>query len=321
MVEDEQEHREFIEEQRSFLRQHRQETGLAWSELAKRTGTKEGTISQFGGAKGYIGKELPIAEAVLRYRQSQATRATTYVDAPEIPGYFETPTSIELINMLHWAQRGKMVSMPLGSGIGKSMAAAHFATLYPNIYFVSIPPSCGSPGPMQIRILAALGVKNASGTPYALSRLICERLAALHRPVLIIDEAQELTVKALEEIRSWYDEIKVGIALLGDQRLSALINNGTGKCDLPQLRSRLRQMPARMQPYAQDVVALSGAWNIHDKRMITEVGRIAQKPGALRLATQVLETAAMLASGREALLDLGILQEAAAEVLRRERVA
>lgn len=321
MTDDEIDSGPFIEEQRAWLKAHKAETGLSGAEIAKRTATKEGTITNFYSDRGYAGRELPLAEAVQRYRQQMAARTTTFVDAPDIPGYFETATSTELLNLLHWAQRGKMVYAPLGSGLGKSMAAHHFATLYPHVYIVTIPPSCGSPGPMQQQVLEALGVSNASGTPRSLSRLICARLAAMHRPVLILDEAQELTVKALEEVRSWYDEIGCGIALLGDQRLSQTINNGAGKQDLPQLRSRLKRMPARVQPYAQDVLALAAAWNVQDKRMILELSRIAQKPGALRLTTGVLEGASLLATGREEVLALGHIQEAAADALRQERVS
>ncbi len=319
MTEDDLEHAAFIEEQRAWLRAHKAETGLSGSEIAKRTETKEGTISNFYSERGYAGHELPLAEAVQRYRQLLNTRNTTFIDAPEIPGYFSTATSDELLTLLHWAQRGKMVYAPLGSGLGKSMAARHFSTLYPHVYIATFPPSCGSPGPMQMQVLAALGVKNASGTPRSLSRLICDRLAAMHRPVLIFDEAQELTVKSLEEIRAWYDEVGVGIALFGDQRLSQTINNGTGKQDLPQLRSRLKKMPARVQPYGADVQALAAAWQIEDKRMVLELSRIAQKPGALRVATQVLEHASILAAASAEVLALGHIQEAAAEYGREMR--
>lgn len=320
MTAEETEQAEFIEQQRSWIRNHKADTGLSWAELGKRTQIKESTLSLFGGDKGYAGREHPLAEAVMRYRQALTARDTTHVDAPEIPEYFETQTSLELISMLHWAQRGKMISAPIGSGVGKSTAAMQFAALYPNVFYGMIPPSRGSQGPMQIAILRWLGVKNAAGTPSSLTQMISDRLSAMHRPLLIVDEAQNLTVPALEELRFLYDDIKVGIALFGDQRLSQLINNGTGKNDLPQLRSRLRQMPARMQPYGQDVAALARAWNITDRRMILELERIAMKPGALRLTTQVLETAAMMASSESKVMELGHLQEAASEVMRRERV-
>ncbi|MBY0306409.1 MAG: AAA family ATPase [Sphingomonas sp.] len=318
MTEDEMPHRDQIETQRAWLKSHKAELGLSWSELASRTGLKDGTISQFGGENGYAGRELPLAEAVQRYRDLLTARDTTFVDMPVIPGYFETQTSAELISLLHYCQRGKMVYSSLGSGLGKSQAACHFASLYPHVYIVTIWPSHGSQGPMQIRVLEALGSKGVSGAVHALSAQICAKLRTMHRPVLIFDEAQELTVKAIEEIRGWADETGAGIAFFGDQRLAHLINNGTGKNDLPQLRRRLRSTPVRLTPYQQDVVALAGAWKIDNDRMVKELTKIAVKPGGLGLATQVLELAGLMASADKTTMALGHLQQAAAEVTRRD---
>lgn len=311
----------FVAEQMAWLLGFREQTGLSWADLSKRTNIAEGTISQIGSARGYTGNRKPLADKIYKYRQSLAARDTTYIDAPEIPGYFETQTASEVLALLHWAQRGKMVCIPIGSGLGKTTAAEHFAELYPHIYIATIPPSCGSQGPMQVAVLDALGVENASGTPHGLTSMIIDRLRKMHRPVLIIDEAQHLTVKALEEIRFWSFKAGVGIAMMGDIRLAHLINNGTGKNDLPQLRSRTKMMPARTLPYVQDVEALAAAWNVHEKRAVQEIGRIAQRPGALRLATQALEMAAMLAASEQAVLGLSHIQEAGADLHRRERVA
>jgi DNA transposition AAA+ family ATPase len=311
----------FIAEQFAWLLGFREQTGLSWADLSKRTNIAEGTISQIGSAKGYTGKRMPLADKIHQYRRSLAARDTTYIDAPDIPGYFETQTATEVLALLLWAQRGKMVGIPIGSGLGKTTAANHFAALYPHIYIAMMPPSCGSQGPMQVAVLEALGVENASGTPHGLSSMIVDRLRKMHRPVLIIDEAQHLTVKALEEIRSWHDKIGVGIALMGDIRLAHMINNGTGKNDLPQFRRRIKMMPARTLPYAQDVEALAAAWNVHDKRAVQEIRRIAQRPGGLGLATQALETAAILAASEQAVLGLSHIQEAGADLHRRERVA
>ena len=214
-----------------------------------------------------------------------------------------------------------MVCAPLGSGLGKSTACDHFASLYPHVYVARLWESQGSQGPMQQRVLWSLGVKNVSGTPYALSQMICEKLSSMHKPVLILDEAQFMTVKSLEEVRGWHDETGAGIALFGDQRLHQLIYNGTGKNDLPQLRRRLRAMPVRTLPYSQDVTALADAWNVHDKRLITELGRIAQRPGGLGLATQVLEMASLMAVAEKKVIALSHIQEAAADVSRKAQAA
>ncbi|MGE4302472.1 MAG: AAA family ATPase [Novosphingobium sp.] len=316
MTEEELPKKEFIEEQRAWLKAHRAEMNLSWSELQKRTGTNS-SLSQFGGANGYGGRELPLAEAVRKYRDSLTARDTTFVDAPTIPGFYESQTADEIISLLHWCQRGKMVGGSIGSGCGKTSAAEEFQRRYPHVYIITLLPSDGVPGPMHVAVLEALGVENASGQPSALSRMIMKRLKAMHRPVLIFDEAQHLTVKSLEEIRGWQDRTGAGVAFFGDKRLHDLIYNGKGANDIPQFRRRIKMMPVRLQPYAQDVAVMATAWGVDDRRMIAELGRVAQRPGGLGLATQVLEMAAMIASAEEKPMDLGHLQEAVADTVRR----
>lgn len=317
MVEDELHKKEFIEEQRGWLKTHRAQTGLSWPELAKRLNVKEGTLSNFGGERGYAGKEVPLAEAVVRYREVLAARDTTFVDAPEIPPFFQTQTSDEIHNILHWCMRGKLVGGALGSGIGKTTACERFRELYPNVFIATLLNSQGGQGPLQIAVLAALGIKNQTGTPHSLSGLIIERLLTMHKPVLIIDEAQHLSTNSLEEIRGWHDATGAGMALFGDKRLHDLIYHGKGKGDIPQFRRRIKMMPTRVQPYTQDVIALAAAWNVQERRMIVELERIAQRPGGLGLATQALEMAGLLASSEKKVMDIGHLQEAIADTLRR----
>lgn len=318
MTEDEIPKKEFIEEQRAWLKGYRKETGLSWSELQKRTGTNS-SLSQFGGesGKGYNGKELPLAEAVLRYRELLAARDTTFIDAPQIPGFFETQTSEEVFGLLHWGLRGRMVGAPLGSGCGKSTACEEFQRRYPNVYIIDLFKSQGSQGAMQNKVLAVLGMENTSGAAATLSEMICARLKQMHRPLLIFDEAQHLTTSALEEIRGWHQATGAGMAFFGDKRLYNLIFHGKGKDDIPQFRRRIRMMRVRLQPYAQDVAALAAAWNVHERRMIVELERVAQTPGALGLATEVLEAAAMFASAEQKPMDLGHLQEAVADITHR----
>ncbi len=317
MTEDEVNQREFIEEQRAWFKAHKAETNLSWPDLSIKLGNlKSGTVSQFGGS-GYSGRELPLAEAVQRYRQSLIARDTTFVDAPDVPDFFETQTTDEIIALLHWCQRGKMVAVPIGSGLGKTSAATRFSTLYPHVYIVRLLPSEGAMGPLHVAVLNTLGMPNVSGQPSALSKAIIKHLKEAHRPVLIIDEAQELTVKGLEEIRGWADLSGAGVALFGDQRLDDLIKNGTGKNALPQLQRRIKMMPVRLQPYAKDVAALAAAWGVDDARMIKEIGRVAMRPGGLGLATQCLEMAAMMASAEQQPMNLTHLQEGIADTLRR----
>lgn len=306
-----------IEEQRQWLRAYKADTGLSWSDIEKRIGRPAGTISNFCGANGYSGKEGPIAEAVARFRHLLVAHQAMEGTLPEAPEFFETETSRRLHQRFSLAQRGRMAYGALCSGLGKSKAAKRFATLYSNVFIARMSPSTAGLNPMQGKVLAAMGEDNAAGTPQKLTIRILEKCSQLVNPLLIIDEAQELTTKSIEEIRGWNDEIGLGIVLLGDERLHAIIQNGTGKAALPQLRRRMLPF-VRTEPYKEDVEAQLNAWDIRSDVIRTELFGIAKRPGGLGNVTQTLELAWMIAIGEGRPLELGDVKDGWAQVTTRQ---
>lgn len=309
-----------IEENRAWLKSYRANTGLSWKELAKRTGVAYGTLSQFGSDKGYSGNETPLAEAIARYRQLIATQSVMDIDAPIEPGYFDTQTSEELMTLFSWCQRGEMGYAALSSGLGKSTAAYEFKARYPNVTIATMSPSCASLHSMLVTILEEMGEANASGTPKKLSLMIRERFARQRNPLLILDEAQEMTVKAIEEVRSWHDVLEkrglpLGIVFLGDKRLAQLIQNGTGKNDLPQLRRRMMPL-VRLKSYSSDITALAAAWNVVADNAVAELHRIAEI-GGIGLGSKCLKLGTIFAAARKEALGVDHLQEAVQQLAPR----
>ncbi len=306
-----------IGDQRSWLIDHRNSTGMSWAELAKRTGIAQGTISQFGSERGYAGNEQGVAEKVYRYRQMLATQATIAVEAPEIPGFFETETSRQLEQTLTMAQRGRIVVAAMGPGTGKTKTARHFAVCYPNVFYTAMTPSTAGVNNMQIEVLEALGERDAAGTPQKLSRRIRERLRDRRNPLLIIDEAQHLSEKALEEIRSWHDAEGVGIALLGNEGVLQRLEGGNRRLAFAQLYSRVSLKIVRSLPLNGDIEALADAWRVFDDGTLAFLRKICMTPGALRNGTMALELASMIAAAGGEVLDKSHLQDAWAQLSSR----
>ena len=306
-----------LQEQRLWLMDHRTGTGFSWSELAKRIGVKTGTISQFGSQKGYAGDEQKIAEAVFRYRQQLNQQASLSVDLPEVPGYFETQTSRELTTLLSWAKRGRIVCAATGAGLGKTQTALQFKACFPNVFWASMKPSTAGVNTMQIEVLEAMGDRTPKGTPQALSKRICEMVRNSHLPLLIIDEAQHLSEKAIEEIRSWNDEAGLGIALFGNIKVMRRLEGGGRDDAFAQLYSRLSMRMIRPLPLQADAIALAEAWGIFDEALTAQVVRIAMHPGGLRGATMSLEIASMIASSERRPLAVDDLQSAWAQLSAR----
>lgn len=306
-----------IDEQRNWLIDHRQTMGLTWSEISKRLGIPNGTLSQFGSERGYDGNNHKIAEKIYRYRQLLATQAMIAVEAPETPGFFPTETSRQLEQMLAMAQRGRIVVGAMGPGTGKTMSARQFTASYPNVFYVAMTPSTAGVNTMQIEVLEALGERDAAGTPQKLSRRIRERLRKLRHPLLILDEAQHLSEKALEEIRSWHDSEGVGIALLGNEGVLQRLEGGNRRMAFAQLFSRVSLKLVRSLPLNADVDALAEAWNIFDDQLITFLRKVCMTPGALRSGTMALELASMIAVSNGEVLAKDHLQDAWAQLSSR----
>lgn len=310
-----------IEEQRAWLIDHKASTGASWSELARRTDIPQGTLSQFGSAKGYTGDETKPAEGVYRFRQTLIAQAQIEIEAPEIPGYFETETSRQLGHMLRMAQRGRIVVAALGAGLGKTMSARQHAACFSNVFLATMSPSTAGVNNMQIEVLEALGERDAAGTPQKLSRRIRERVKDTKNALIIIDEAQHLSEKAFEEIRSWNDAVGVGIALFGNESVMQRLEGGNRRAAFAQIFSRVALRLVRSSPLAGDADALADAWGIHDSAVTVFLRKIVMTPGGLRGGTMALELGSMIAASEGRSLEVEHLQDAWAQLSSRPVLA
>lgn len=305
-----------IEEQRKWLQEHKQRTGLSWTQLANRLDMKGSTLSLFATGK-YNAPGDAIAEKIFRFRQTLASQTTMQREGPEIPKYFPTETSNQLIYLLRWAQRGRIVVGALAAGLGKTQTADYYRECNSNVFKVTMRPSTAGLFNMQHTVLRALGQRGASGTSEILTSMIIDRVRDLDHPLLIIDEAQHLTVKAIDEIRSWHDEAGLGIALLGNESVQQQLDGGSRSPAFAQIFSRISLRHIQLAPQSADVEALLEAWDITSEKVCAEIHRLAQLPGALRGVTFTLELAHMLAAGDKQELELAHVQDAWAQLSSR----
>jgi DNA transposition AAA+ family ATPase len=292
---------------RSWLNEHKEQSGLSWTEIARLTDVASSTLSLFAGAK-YAGDNDKVAARVLAYRDRLAVQAEIAGDAPLIPDWYETETSRRLTTLLRWAQSGKIVLIVTTPGLGKTKAARRLAERDPNVWLATMAPSTAGVATMAIEVGAAVGLGDLKGSPQQLSRQIRTHIENKNG-LLIIDEAQELTDKALNEIRGWHDRTGVGIALLGNEKVVGQLD--TRKSALAQISSRFSIKHVQAQPLEGDMDALLDAWSIQQPDQRAFLSRIGAMPGALREMTQTLEVALMAAFGTGQPLSLEHLRSAA----------
>jgi DNA transposition AAA+ family ATPase len=305
-----------IEAERTWLRGYKDEMDLSWPRLAAKIDIPSGTLSQFGGS-GYSGKEGPIAEKVYRFRQTLVQQKALAVEAPEVPDFYETPTGTQIETLLHWGQRGRIVLVATGAGCSKTKTAKRFQACGNNVFMATMTPSTTGVNNMQQEVLAALGEPDAVGTPQKLSRRICDKVKNLQNPLLVLDEAQHLSEKAIEEARSWHDRVGLGIAFLGNIPILHRLEGGSRKAAFAQLFSRIGMRLVRATPLEGDADALAAAWKVTGQAEISYIRRICMLPGGLRGATFMLELGWMLAASTGDKLKVDHLEDAWAQLSSR----
>lgn len=308
-----------IEEMRAWMIGHKAQLGLGWEPLGKRVGIAGGTLGPWCQGK-YGGDNQRVANDVYRYRQLLTSQAQIEVDAPSIPDFVMTPTARKLLSLLSWAHRGKIIAAATGPGTGKTIAIEHYRDSVTHCFVTTMAPSTAGVNNMQIEVLASLGEPEAKGTPQALSRRIRDKVKAM-KALIVFDEAQHLSEKAVEEIRSWHDATGVGIALLGNKDVIGRLEGGNRKAAYAQLYSRVSMRHEQLLPNEIDARVLADAWKIADDEQLRFLISVALRPGGLRGMTMVLELATMIAASEQRSASLGDMQDAWLQLSSRPRSA
>ena len=292
---------------RAWLNAHKTETGASWPALSKLTDVASSTLSLFA-AGNYGGNNTTIAVKVLAFRDRLASQAEIAADAPIVPDWYETPTARKVTSFLRYAQSGEMVLIVTPPGIGKTKVAERFAANDPNVWLATMSPSTAGVATMAIEVAEAVGLGEIKGSPQQLSRQIKARVRGKNG-LLIVDEAQELTDKALNELRSWHDLTNVGIAIMGNESVVGMLDGR--KNALAQISSRIAKPLLIEKPEPGDLTVLLDAWGIMEADQRDFLIKLGKLPGALRGVTQTIKSASFAAFGAGQPLGLAHLREAA----------
>ncbi len=273
--------------------------GLSQARAAQQIGISGAALNQWLAGK-YRGQAAAVEAKVSRWLDARAERAATAAQLPAAPAYIETPASRRIAAALSWAQMAAdLVVAYGGAGMGKTVSARAYAAGRPNVWTATMTPAAQSLGPCLERAAAACGLRPAFSRQVRAAQREADLLERLDgsRGLLIIDEAQHLSVRALEGLRGIHDAAGVGLALLGNEMLYARLTGGARSAEYAQLFSRIGRRVRLARASAGDVDALLAAWGLTDAGIRAAALDIARRPGALRGLTKTLRLAALLAAG------------------------
>lgn len=239
------------------------------------------------------------------------------------PEWVDTPTGTQIRQALTYAQSAPTIAMVYGgAGLGKTHTARRYCTenigrfesSRATVHLVTAHPGMSTVASALYAIGEAVGC--TAGHAYrndALTRQILQALRA--GDLLIVDEAQHLDIKALDQIRHFHDVGGIGVAYLGNDEIYTRIN-GRGKqaAFLGPLASRVGMRLSVPRPREGDVIAILKAWNVHGEKENEYAQSLGMSSIGLRGLTQVLRQAATISQGMNRLLDARIMRAAAANL-------
>ena len=238
----------------------------------------------------YKGDPTPRLAKMRSLLALQAEKAELATRLPKAPGWTLTDTADKIWAGLKFAQlRGKISCIYGGPGLGKSMTARAYLKQHNNVYIATMTPVTAYPPGALTRIAASIETRGSNRGAFATYQAVCERM--MPGSLLIIDEAQQLSRKAIETVRAIHDESLCGLALLGNSALYSGIY-GAKSADMAQIYSRIAHRVPLSKPTSGDVKALAGSWGLPPNPDIIEyLEQIAGLHGALRDVGSAIEWA------------------------------
>ena len=250
----------------AFLKKYMEENGRKQVEVAAELGVSGGLVSSFlAGTYKTPHAIIPKVQELAKIHEKKAV-------TPKEPDFVETSVSRTVTNAIAYAHLRGTVAVVYGdAGVGKTFAVREY---------------------MKRNSLAEqLGVRERGDRK--ITREIVAKLRNSGR-VLVIDEAQHLTVRALNHLRCVSDESGIGIALVGNEEIYSKLR-GSGKADFAQLFSRvgMRKQVLTNSLTAEDIRNIFGPYGL-DEGALGLLSGIAHTNYGLRGAVNVfVNTAAV----------------------------
>jgi DNA transposition AAA+ family ATPase len=283
--------------------------GIEPKEIKAKTGCSFAAVMGFLQGKS---SSQRLREAILtEFFESQAgeEEKSRFKEVPTFfanPSFVLTPTAKEIFSVLQWAQEEPgIAAIQSDAGFGKTVACLHYESRNRGVHYVRFTPGSGNLRDCLKAICDTLHLSSYGGV-YSLSKSIQLFLSdtvdlwdcgPARQKLLVLDEAQHLTLQAFDELRCFYDKGLCGLVYIGNATVFRRIKGGNARTsDFSQLHSRVRKWLSLSSLHAGDIEQIAGLYGVRLKPELELAARIAAKPGALRVLSSILSTARSFAN-------------------------
>lgn len=295
------------------IKQHIAEAGVSQAQIAKESGMTAGALSAYIN-NSYQGNIANLEAKLTAYFEKKAVQAREFVEAP---AFIETATARQIFKTLEFAQIANCMATVYGmSGVGKTKAIQEFKKGRANVWLVTASPSRSSLSEILYEIALELGISDAPRRKGTLSRLIARKISGTEG-LLIIDEADHLPYEALEELRIMQEEANIGLVLVGNDKVYTRMKGGISPShEYARLWSRVAKNTSIQKTKQADTKAVAQAWGLsEDAEALKVMHSITETGGGLRILTQTLRLAAMVAKGSDKMITADLIIKSRQELL------
>lgn len=295
------------------IKQHITDIDITQNQLAKEAGVNAGALSAYLN-QNYKGNIADLEAKLTAYFERKAVQAREFVEAP---AFIETATAKQIFKTLEFAQIANCLATVYGmSGAGKTKAIQEFKKGRANVWLVTASPSRSSLSEILYEIALELGLSDAPRRKGTLARLIARKITGTEG-LLIIDEADHLPYEALEELRIMQEEAGIGLVLVGNDKVYTRMKGGISPHhEYARLWSRVAKNTSIQKTKQADTKAVAKAWGLmEDEEALKVMQSITETGGGLRILTQTLRLAGMVAKGSNRLITAELIVQARQELL------
>ena len=216
--------------------------GKSQADVAQALGLSASALSQWLKGK-YQGDSKAIDRKVARHLGLEKNRAETGV--ADLGRFVLTSVAEKVFMVCEYCARHKSMGVVQGAaGMGKTMALAEYAERAPDALYLRCHPGFDRPTPVLTALAEKLKLIPAARERVTMvgqswTRLLDAILARLTGAscIIIIDEAQYLSVKTLEILRTIVDVAEVGLVLAGNDEVYRRVEGE--RAQFAQLHSRI----------------------------------------------------------------------------------
>lgn len=212
-----------------ILKAHIATTAMSQKQVGAQLGYSAAVVNQYLQGT-YKGDVAGIDKAVAELAQRQQSKSTDLSS-----DFIATPMAERTIQSCMFAHAMNDMQLIIGdAGLGKTMALKEYAARHSNTVMLEVDPTFSSKV-LLAEICIALGI-TAGRNNNAMMTAVIEKLKGSDR-LLIVDEAELLTLNSLEILRRIHDKADIGIVLAGMPRLRANLRGARGQ--YKQIYSRI----------------------------------------------------------------------------------